>query len=224
MDELTTSISASGDRSIRVWCIHSGSHLATYEAAHPRGIASLDFVPIPPKCRSDGMVIKGYIVSGSSDASVRLSTLVTVPVTHELAQAGQGSGSLVNPMEGLSFRDMMISGAGVDIDMSASDPQDRAGSNVTVDISPPSFPSSPVVKIIEGPICWTDCLCPPAIRKPDSTHCMRCWNRGHTALVRSLCLRGDIIVSGGYDGTAKVSASSSLPSPRSRAMLILGLG
>jgi WD40 repeat protein len=64
------------------------------------------------------------------------------------------------------------------------------------------------VRIEEGPVCWTDCVCPPALRKVNSTHCMRCWNRGHTALVRTLCLNGDNLISGGYDGTVKVSLLS----------------
>lgn len=64
------------------------------------------------------------------------------------------------------------------------------------------------VIIEEGPVCWTDCVCPPALRKVNSTHCMRCWNRGHTALVRTLCLNGVNLISGGYDGTVKVSLFS----------------
>jgi WD40 repeat protein len=191
--ELTSSISASGDRSIRVWCIRTGAHLTTFEAAHPRGIASLDFLPAPQSRsipKEDGTVIKGYIVSGSSDATVRLSTLVTVPF-------GTSQEGLVDPMEGLSFREMMSGNQDVDMFSPASAPAPAGENDITTTAS--------VVRILEGPVCWTDCLCPPALRKPDSTHCMRCWNRGHTALVRSLCLRHNIIISGGYDGTAKVS-------------------
>lgn len=34
---------------------------------------------------------------------------------------------------------------------------------------------------------------------------MRCWNRGHTNLVRTVCLQDDVVVTGSYDATVKVS-------------------
>lgn len=167
-------ISASGDRSIKIWSIHTGAHLFTLDSAHPRGIASLDFKPASSGDHQDsepeGDVVQGTIVTGSSDATIRLCTLVT----RQPIQEG---------LDGLSIKDTGTSRE----EQEAMDPD---------------------VQIIEGPLCWTDCLCPPSVRKATSTNCMRCWNRGHTGLVRSLHLKGDIVISGGYDGTVKVSLCS----------------
>jgi len=153
-DKAYSRISASGDRSIRLWDINTGAHLFTLGSAHPRGIASLDFLPSP----GDTL---GTIATGSSDATVRLCHLVHPSLADSLDNL-----SITNAE---THRDLIIE---------------------------------------EGPVCWTDCVCPPALRKVNSTHCMRCWNRGHTALVRTLCLNGDNLISGGYDGTVKVSLYS----------------
>jgi WD40 repeat protein len=165
------SISASGDRSIKIWCIHTGARLFTLESVHPRGIASLDFKPASngnhQNRQTEGDGIKGTIVTGSSDATIRLCTLVTGP-------------SIPEGLDGLSINE-------TDTEIQSKE-QD--------------------VRIVEGPLCWTDCLCPPSIRKATSTNCMRCWNRGHTGLVRSLHLEDDLVISGGYDGTVKVSSAS----------------
>lgn len=167
------SISASGDRSIKIWSIHTGAHLFTLDSAHPRGIASLDFKPAfsgdYQKSELEGDVVQGTIVTGSSDATIRLCTLITKP-------------SLPDGLDALSI-----------IDANTNQPVAKDAHEA---------------RIVEGPLCWTDCLCPPSIRKATSTSCMRCWNRGHTGLVRSLHLKGDIVISGGYDGTVKVSLCS----------------
>lgn len=188
-------ISAGGDRCIKVWCIHTGKLLTTVEAAHPRGIASLDFQPARPSSQgADGRRTVGTIVSGSSDATVRLFTLSTVP-------AGVDTDTempLVPPMRDLTFQEML------DTDMSASGQLSPA---------PPAQPHQPagayeeeerVVHIDEGQLCWTECLCPPGLVKPDASHCMRCWNRGHTDLIRSVSLRDDVVFTGSYDTTVKV--------------------
>jgi len=161
---LTYRISASGDRSIRLWCIKTGTHLYTLDSAHPRGIASLDFLPSP----KSGVIV-GTIATGSSDATVRLCSLVSTPQSLEGGLQDLSISTETETETGMEGREVMIE---------------------------------------EGPVCWTDCVCPPAIRKVNSTHCMRCSNRGHTALVRTLCLNGDLLISGGYDGTVKVSLHS----------------
>ncbi|CEL57547.1 F-box/WD repeat-containing protein pof11 OS=Schizosaccharomyces pombe (strain 972 / ATCC 24843) GN=pof11 PE=1 SV=2 [Rhizoctonia solani AG-1 IB] len=57
-------ISASGDRSIRIWDTVTGKIVASLEGWHSRGIASIDFHP-------------PYIVSGSSDKHIRVFNLQT---------------------------------------------------------------------------------------------------------------------------------------------------
>ncbi|KAG9101488.1 hypothetical protein FS749_006391 [Ceratobasidium sp. UAMH 11750] len=57
-------ISASGDRSVRIWDTVKGTIVASLEGWHSRGIASIDFHP-------------PYIVSGSSDKYVRVFNLQT---------------------------------------------------------------------------------------------------------------------------------------------------
>ncbi|QRV90940.1 F-box/WD repeat-containing protein pof11 [Ceratobasidium sp. AG-Ba] len=57
-------ISASGDRSVRIWDTIKGVVIASLEGWHSRGIASIDFHP-------------PYIVSGSSDKHVRVFNLQT---------------------------------------------------------------------------------------------------------------------------------------------------
>ncbi|KAG8730002.1 hypothetical protein FRC12_020575 [Ceratobasidium sp. 428] len=57
-------ISASGDRSVRIWDTITGKIVASLEGWHSRGIASIDFHP-------------PYIVSGSSDKHVRVFNLQT---------------------------------------------------------------------------------------------------------------------------------------------------
>lgn len=57
-------ISASGDRSVRIWDTITGKIVASLEGWHSRGIASIDFYP-------------PYIVSGSSDKHVRVFNLQT---------------------------------------------------------------------------------------------------------------------------------------------------
>ncbi|CAE6518121.1 unnamed protein product [Rhizoctonia solani] len=57
-------ISASGDRSVRIWDTVTGKIVASLEGWHSRGIASIDFHP-------------PYIVSGSSDKHIRVFNLQT---------------------------------------------------------------------------------------------------------------------------------------------------
>ena len=52
-------VSASGDKSIRVWDADTGSLLRTFEQHHSRGIASIDVMP-------------PFVLSGSSDKHIRL--------------------------------------------------------------------------------------------------------------------------------------------------------
>ena len=53
--------------------------------------------------------------------------------------------------------------------------------------------------------CAAPCSCPPGLSRPDGRRCGRCLNRGHTDVVRSVCFNDGLLMSGSYDGTAKVS-------------------
>lgn len=48
------------------------------------------------------------------------------------------------------------------------------------------------------------CSCPMPSSRPNQTGCMRCFNRGHTDLVRSLHLLDKVTLSASYDSTIKV--------------------
>lgn len=47
------------------------------------------------------------------------------------------------------------------------------------------------------------CACPVPTR-PSQSGCMRCFNRGHTEIVRSLYLRDEVTLSASYDKTIKM--------------------
>ncbi|KAL0946492.1 hypothetical protein HGRIS_012710 [Hohenbuehelia grisea] len=58
-------VSGSGDRSIKLWDLRTGSLLRTYDKHHSRGIASIDFRP-------------PFVLSGSSDKHLRLFDITTL--------------------------------------------------------------------------------------------------------------------------------------------------
>jgi len=202
-------ISASGDRSIRVWSIHTGALLAIIEAAHIRGVASLDFLPATPsdEASETGRVVKGTIVSGSSDASVKIFHLVTVPASEAM--------ELVPPMRDLTFREMLDSDVVMSNSPQMSEPSvagpfvadlidlDDEDEDEDEDVRPEN-PQPRMLRIEEAPPCWRSCDCPQAMVPAQSSGCLRCWNKGHTDLVRSLCLKDDLFLSGSYDATVKI--------------------
>jgi hypothetical protein len=54
--------------------------------------------------------------------------------------------------------------------------------------------------------CWASCVCPARTQLPDQLAlCTRCFNHGHTDLVRSVHIGEHVIISGSYDSTVKVS-------------------
>ncbi|QRW18977.1 shwachman-bodian-diamond syndrome protein [Rhizoctonia solani] len=120
-------ISASGDRSVRIWDTVTGKIVASLEGWHSRGIASIDFHP-------------PYIVSGSSDKHIRLpenlpnsltsSLEFETPVTpshpplplvssSQLCQSCNGLGTVAKPRAGhkdlvrtvAMNRDFVVSGS-----------------------------------------------------------------------------------------------------------------
>lgn len=101
-------ISASGDRTLRVWDIRDGRMLATIDA-HMRGISCISFESsskaIGWKPQVPGSVLRGTVVTGSSDTSIKTFYIVQVP---------PGS----KPSE-FSFRDML------DLDQDSDAEDDR---------------------------------------------------------------------------------------------------
>jgi WD40 repeat protein len=77
---MTNSISASADRTLRVWCIRTGDLLASLITSS--GIASIDYdpslTPLGPGREPDEAWSKGTIIAGSSDATIIRYSLLNV--------------------------------------------------------------------------------------------------------------------------------------------------
>jgi WD40 repeat protein len=141
----------------------------------------------------------GTIASGSSDASVRLFTLTSVASDFQEMP-------LVAPMQDLTFQEMLDT----DDVVMASSAQPLRPPVTDISATPGGISGSDrfgttMLRAEEGPTCWTECICPPGLSKPNASQCMRCWNRGHTNLVRTVCLQDDVVITGSYDATVKVS-------------------
>lgn len=164
-------VSASGDKSIRVWDIHTGRLITSYEAHH-RGISSIGFEPCGApelsgwKPTTKGAVLKATLVTGSSDSTIKTFHLVEVP--REYADEDQ-----------VTFQDMMVD-------------------------APAATASDTRVVIQPGVEYWARCACPMPMTPPNSHGCLRCNNRGHTELVRSLHIGEDVTLSASYDSTIKM--------------------
>ena len=122
-------------------------------------------------------------MTGCSDASIKIFHLVTLP-------SGHGHG-LVSPMRDLTLREMLEG----DVSMAHDEADERTEDSAAAE----------KLVIEKARTCWTSCVCPPGLAKPDSTKCGRCFNRGHTELVRSLHLGEEVMLSGSYDSTIRVS-------------------
>lgn len=177
------SVSASGDRSIKVWDIHTGALLASVNA-HVRGISSIAFEPgsTPHSgwIEIPGSTLLGTIVTGSSDHLIKTFHIVRLPPATELEQ--------VTEQDEVSFQDMLDLASNVDSSTSNAD--------ILTDSRIVIRPGSEYKAL---------CSCPMPSSRPSSTGCMGCFNRGHTDLVRSLHLLDEVTLSASYDSTIKVS-------------------
>lgn len=183
--------------------MHDGSLLASLEAAS-RGLASIAIAPaaLPsPGARLSLPNIRATIVTGSKDASIRQFQLVEVSAYND-----SDTGDLAAGPGPLTFREMM------DHDMPSA-----SSSSPVVELTPAGPPSTRRgseeqrdTKLVIRPMgrCLAPCSCPAGLSKPSSHFCQRCYNFGHTDLVRTVAIRHGLILSGSYDSTVKVGGLS----------------
>ncbi|WVN88460.1 uncharacterized protein L203_103671 [Cryptococcus depauperatus CBS 7841] len=180
-------ISASGDRTLRLWSSHTGSLLAC-TSGHTRGIASIDFVPtaLAPSMLSEGQSCKAMIVTGSSDACIKAFHVIECQPSLD----GEDSAS--------------------DYSMDLASGPSPSGSHDG--LSQLQSPKSAVYlsedgnRVILKETCsfWSPCVCPPGLARFSADGCMRCLNRGHLDLVRSVCFGKGVVLTGSYDATVKM--------------------
>lgn len=257
-DELI--VSASGDKSIKAWDIKTGRLVASCEA-HSRGISSIGFEPAGSGGGSElaagwkqtikGSTLKGTLVTGSSDSTIKTFFLVEVPASYE---------------EEVSFEDMMAdpsnfppgvhpsffstsanpaatyshpavqanlshrsgpsgSGGSSGANGGGSAAGGRGESDGSVGSVGPGAengeegdgehmegvegfvgPDEEGRRVIfePGPEYWARCACALPMTPPNAHGCLRCNNRGHTDLVRSLHVAEDVTLSASYDSTTKI--------------------
>lgn len=104
----STIVSASGDKSIRMWDAETGHLLRTLEAHHARGIAALDCAP-------------PLVLSGSSDKHIRMFDIntgrgwSTAPEFHDPATRGLGSDNPVCKACGGAFEPGRVGSIGLGV-------------------------------------------------------------------------------------------------------------
>lgn len=69
---------------------------------------------------------------------------------------------------------------------------------------PPNSTDGRRVIFQPGPEYWARCACALPMTPPNAHGCLRCNNRGHTDLVRSLHVSEDVTLSASYDSTTKI--------------------
>ena len=135
----------------------------------------------------------GTIVTGSSDSSIKTSYLVAHP---------ERGAKPKPPTMDLTFREML------EVDLAVT--PDSASASLDYgeeehEENEEDLEGEREKLVIEtGRTCYANCVCPPGYTKPKNMKCARCWNRGHTELVRTLHMGENVILSGSYDMTVKV--------------------
>lgn len=161
--------------------------------AGTRGIASLDFSPPPPHSHP---ALKGIIAIGSSDASIKVYHLISHIPGVDIVDALD----MVPPLRDLSLNDMLSND-----EMGSED--DGESVVELVGYQAGMDDTGAELRLEAAGQCWASCECPARANTSDLTLCTRCFNRGHTELVRSVQFGDGIIISGSYDSTVKVCFS-----------------
>lgn len=195
------SVSVSGDKTVRVWDVRTGSLLAGLQCSY-RGITSVDFQTASPHDEAtapafprSGTILKGTIVAGSADATINIFHLVAV--SHSAVHIVDAL-DMVPPVRDMTFSEMLVDEDAVRVETAQArhlDNDDDHDDDV-VEVEPE-------LRIELQRVCWASCVCPPGRSRPDGTLCWRC--QSHTDLVRSLQIKDSVILSGGYDSTVKAS-------------------
>ncbi|WVQ85681.1 hypothetical protein IAT38_007847 [Cryptococcus sp. DSM 104549] len=175
-------ISASGDKSLRVWSITNGDLLACIEG-HTRGIASVDFTLCPPASLPSlpaGQLCRGVIITGSSDASIKTFYLVE-----------QKSSAPTVPSDS-------------DVPMASDEDDAHPAESTAPPVPTELLPDGHSLLLVEKGAAWSPCVCPPGLAKVDYVKCLRCYNRGHIDLVRTVYMGRGVILSGSYDSNVKM--------------------
>lgn len=125
----------------------------------------------------------GTIATGSSDASVKIFSLVAYPYRKD-------------KVERISFEEMMEEDRTIDAELGLGRSQFRQQDEKREQLS---------LAIEKRMSCAAPCCCPPGLARLEGKRCGRCLNRGHMELVRSVSLDRDVLLSGSYDGSVRVS-------------------
>lgn len=154
----------------------------------------MDFSLPPPRSHP---ALKGIIVIGSSDASIKVYHLISRIPGVDIVDALD----IVPPLRDLTLRDMLLhddmdseDGGEMSTDWATSIHGEFIGEETDMEL-----------RLEAAGQCWAACECPARANSPEVALCTRCFNRGHTDLVRSVHLGEKVIISGSYDSTVKVS-------------------
>lgn len=157
--------------------------------------------------------LKGIIVIGSSDASIKVYHLVSHVPGVDIAVALD----LAPPIRALTLVDMLRYHEDEDLSEDSDDTDDTDSLSIEAEDQAMPEPIQQMRTIYESPAelrlelagqCWASCACPSSpVRHvgAGAAGCTKCYDRGHTDMVRSVHIGEKIILSGSYDSTVKVS-------------------
>ncbi|CAE6520482.1 unnamed protein product [Rhizoctonia solani] len=190
-------ISASGDRSVRIWDTVTGKIVTSLEGWHSRGIASIDFHP-------------PYIVSGSSDKHIRVFNLQT----REGWSTCCDSTHMTRPELPNNLPTSLT--CGPDVEPPAAPPRAplplAASSQLCQSCSGLGTVAKP--RVGHKDLVRTVAMNRDFVVSGSYDETIKVWDRqtgtvakprvGHKDLVRTVAMNQDFVVSGSYDETIKV--------------------